>query len=1297
MESSSLADFNLRVVFYVVLCFGCLQTVCNGQHEDDHDDMGLMDAHEFADLENCEEPPPPIHGTLMCSKHKKKKDKYVCKVQCDSGYQFPNGKTKARHQCDINTGKWTPTFIFPDCVASCEPPCANGGECSEGNHCICTPQFRGDRCQYDLALCDPNRGLHVSGDWKCNHTNIDTVCVLNCPQGTRYESQPAELYTCSLDGTWTPSSAPNCIPINIIEPPAAQSFYSISSGEAIQSKRPSSSVCATWSASHYRTFDGGVYSFTSPCSYLFAKDCEQDTFAIHIQNGKPCASVSDCSTEITIYIGSEMYLLTNGENGPIIKNQEKEHPVPSAVNGMLFQMLSDYVTVGSPLGFKLKWNRKNTILVEVSNQLKNKTCGLCGKFDYSVLNDFGTSDGSITDSVEGFVNSWAMELLGEKCEGKAVIMDACSENKDKVQEAEQKCQVIFNDRFSSCHHLVDPKAYYETCKMDSCGCESGGSCYCSSLTEYFRECIRLGGKIEGGWRSEELCPLSCSGGMIYKDCGTSCPETCKGTVYDCEDNRCIDGCHCPEGTVLHNGECIERLNCPCLHNEVEYQTGQRIIQDCNACECTAGKWQCTQEECGARCSSTGDPHYTTFDGLSYEFLGSCPYYLVFNDNFTIVQETGPCASPSNEPATDSMFCTQSIKIEYGQGSLELQPGIKTTFNSRSVNLPFTELGFFATMATDLFLKVRLENGLSLLWDGQNRIYIDAPSTLSNQVMGLCGTFNRNQNDDFLTPEKDVEADVASFAARWQASDTCQKRSRRSLRSPCEMQPQKLSDAEQLCYLLKSKIFSACHGDVDPYISYKNCINDLCLCGEKLENCLCPILADYSLSCAMKGVVLDWVKDIPFCQPECSGGQIYKECGNPCTCTCAAIASEEDCTPQCVQGCTCPDGMTQNSEGFCIAIDQCPCVYEGKEYPSSDITFQGNEVCTCKNAKWECKPALAGEIMSSEPMVMKDPIKTPVECLEENNEEFTNCLDTCPMTCQNFHLPPKCETEDCIPGCRCKIGYLLDTDVQKCVDIKQCGCIHANRRYKEGETFKQSCNLCTCSNGEWQCTEKVCPGICTAWGESHFKSYDGKIFDFQGDCEYILSKGKMTGASYTLAVQNVPCGTSGITCSKSFTLDLGPLMSSENGIIEPDEKLILTKDEPLPKMSLDSRFVVLESGLFVLVYTDIGVTLRWDRGTRIYVTLDPQWRNRVNGLCGNFNDDQADDFLTPFGGIPEARASIFADSWKVHEFCPEPKIIEDTCAIHPERKSWAQQKCGILKSDVFAPCRAAVAMEPFYER
>lgn len=40
--------------------------------------------------------------------------------------------------------------------------------------------------------------------------------------------------------------------------------------------------------------------------------------------------------------------------------------------------------------------------------------------------------------------------------------------------------------------------------MDHCSCPSG-SCYCGTLAEYFRECTRLGGKIDEGWRSNELC------------------------------------------------------------------------------------------------------------------------------------------------------------------------------------------------------------------------------------------------------------------------------------------------------------------------------------------------------------------------------------------------------------------------------------------------------------------------------------------------------------------------------------------------------------------------------------------------------------------------------------------------------------------------------------------------------------------------------------------------------------------------------------------------------------------------
>lgn len=96
--------------------------------------------------------------------------------------------------------------------------------------------------------------------------------------------------------------------------------------------------------------------------------------------------------------------------------------------------------------------------------------------------------------------------------------------------------------------------------------------------------------------------------------------------------------------------------------------------------------------------------------------------------------------------------------------------------------------------------------MSILWNGENSIYIDAPSSMIGQTSGLCGTFNKNQKDDFLTPSKDIEADVASFASRWEATEGCHKKSRRSARSPCESQPQKLKDAELLCSTLKLNTF-----------------------------------------------------------------------------------------------------------------------------------------------------------------------------------------------------------------------------------------------------------------------------------------------------------------------------------------------------------------------------------------------------------------------------------------------------------------------------------------------------------
>lgn len=92
-----------------------------------------------------------------------------------------------------------------------------------------------------------------------------------------------------------------------------------------------------------------------------------------------------------------------------------------------------------------------------------------------------------------------------------------------------------------------------------------------------------------------------------------------------------------------------------------------------------------------------------------------------------------------------------------------------------------------------------------------------------------------------------------------------------------------------------------------------------------------------------------------------------------------------------------------------------------------------------------------------------------------------------------------------------------------------------------------------------------------------------------------------------------------------------------------------------------HLTIRQKGLFVIVEApDLGLVIQWDKGTRVYVKVDPRWKDRVKGLCGNYNDNDADDFQTPSGGITEASAKIFGDSWKLQSYCPE--ALEITVSV-----------------------------------
>lgn len=75
-------------------------------------------------------------------------------------------------------------------------------------------------------------------------------------------------------------------------------------------------------------------------------------------------------------------------------------------------------------------------------------------------------------------------------------------------------------------------------------------------------------------------------------------------------------------------------------------------------------------------------------------------------------------------------------------------------------------------------------------------------------------------------------------------------------------------------------------------------------------------------------------------------------------------------------------------------------------------------------------------------------------------------------------------------------------------------------------------------------------------------------------------------------------------------------------------------------------------------------------------LSPVYSGKTCGLCGNYNGNKGDDFLTP-AGLVEPLVVDFGNAWKLQGDCPDLHMQHsDPCSLNPRLSMRAQEPWGL---------------------
>ncbi|XP_047445265.1 zonadhesin-like [Mugil cephalus] len=644
-----------------------------------------------------------------------------------------------------------------------------------------------------------------------------------------------------------------------------------------------SGMCTIHSHTDCSTFDGVLFRFMAPCTYVLAKTCSSTgdlpVFSVKVVNEQNGNASLPTVEQIIVDMGNvRVSLLKRQTQQAVVNGVWRKLPLSLSSGTIHIKSNPAAVVLGTSFGLSVSYDKAGDVHVYLPSKYSDKVCGLCGNFNQLREDDFRKADGTNAHNATDLAKSWQAGEATSSCET-ILVPHQCDPQEAAEHASDLYCGGLLSSTgpFADCLSVLGVESYFRGCVVGMCSTHGDPAVLCEAFDAFADICKEAGVAVPM-WRNSTFCPLQCGENSHYNSCADGCPEVCSNLDLVGSCGTCEERCECNTGFKLSGEKCVPAEDCGCWHKGKHYEKGETVVEgDClQWCRCMGSDaMQCTAMQCAGRdvckvkdgvkgcfpfepviCHVYGDPHYITFDNNAYDFQGGCSYTLTTtctresSVHFTVI---GHNMHPPLQNFTRSKFEAVTLQVEDLYLTMN-QSGEVYVHNSR-VRLPYNTSGIYGSVwvhMTENYMILDTSFGLRIGIDGEHRMFLQVDERYRYELCGLCGTYSGQQDDDFITPDGKNAIEAFEFGDSWRVPDNNECVAHPNNARLCDND--ELTEAKNQCSTLFGANFQNCHEHVHPSIYLSSCVSDYCATSGD-QHTLCESLKSYAVACQVAGVEL----------------------------------------------------------------------------------------------------------------------------------------------------------------------------------------------------------------------------------------------------------------------------------------------------------------------------------------------------------------------------------------------------------------------------------------------------------